>query len=308
MPQNIVQRLRAFGLNINFQWRTRRVVGIFFALGLGWAVTGVIIYGAIVWASWKAEDLYIGILSAWIGELIFFTLIGALVSIITLRDPSKEVYDDRVRILFGDGPDSVINYNKRIVAQLSAYTQRGERNVVIEEYSARWNAYRCRVRTAYHYRNLLHDVGYEDTLPWQIEPDPMGDDAPAELGRVLSIRLGGVETIQQPHVIPAGGFTTELRLIIDPDATCDVSFEYWIWLKTDEIQYLEPRRVAETFRMTITNQTDVVPLLEIDGVKRDVVSLLYNQPVAFDPVQGVSPGERIFVYKLRAPATAPATP
>jgi hypothetical protein len=223
-----------------FNWRRRRVLGIVAVLLLGWAITGAIIWLVLSWASGKSDELYIGVLSAWIGELIFFTVIGAIISVMTLRDPSRELYDDRVRILFGNGPDSVINYNKRIVAQLSAYTQAGERSVVIEEYNPTLKAYRCRVKTIYHYKNLLHDVGYEDTLPWVIEPDPM-DPPPPEFGRVLSIRLAGTETIQHPHAIPADGFRTELRLIIAPNSGCEVSFEYWLWLKIGATQYLEPR-------------------------------------------------------------------
>jgi hypothetical protein len=57
--------------------------------------------------------------------------------------------------------------------------------------------------------------------------------------------------------------------------------------------------------MTIQNQTAAAPQLEIDGDQRGIISLLYNQAVSFTPVQGVSPGERIFVYKLLEPPAGP---
>jgi hypothetical protein len=283
-------------------WAKRRVVAVVSALGGAWLITFVVFYFVFGWAGAHKDELFVGTFAAWTGELVFFSLVGAIITVVTLRDPSREVYDERVRILFGSGPESVLNYNKRILSRLSAYTQRAMRTITIESFDPATNAYRVKVKSEYHYKNLLHDVDYDDTLPWNVSPDRWDQNPPAEIGRIMSIRIDGNETIQRPQIIGADGYTVELKLAIPPAGQKSVTFEYWVWMKVGEVQELRARRCIEQYSMSAINQSDQIPRIEIDADQRGPISLLYNQPVAFNQVQGISPGERVFVFKLLPPA------
>jgi hypothetical protein len=65
---------------------------------------------------------------------------------------------------------------------------------------------------------------------------------------------------------------------------------------------MHPQRVMEQFSMSMINRCDEIPRIQIDGDKRGIIALLYNQPVRFNPVQGITPGEKIFEFKLFSPA------
>jgi hypothetical protein len=72
------------------------------------------------------------IYSAWCAELMFFTFVGILIAIITLRDPRGEAFEERMRILYGRRPipDAVMNYNHMQIRKLAAFYTRARRTIV----------------------------------------------------------------------------------------------------------------------------------------------------------------------------------
>lgn len=285
-------------------WLKRRIILVIGTLGVGWIITALVIYGTIAAGITKWDDVIIGALVAWTGELIFFSILGGVVSVLTLRDPRQEVFDDRIRILFGADkvPDAVLNYNRRMLSRLAGYAQSANRSVTIEEYSPEFKAYRVRVKTEYFYKNLLPDVEYDETLPWHFTPDKFPANGPPELGKILSIRVEGEETIKKPILVEPEGFRAELRLKMKPKGSAHFAFEYWTWMAVDQPQTMHPRRLVEQFEMLVVNQCDHNPRMNLDGKDEGTINLVYNQAFAFEPVQSVVPGEKIFTFLLLSPS------
>jgi hypothetical protein len=147
---------------------------------------------------------------------------------------------------------------------------------------------------------LLHDNKYHDSVKIKLLPDNF-DPMPSELGRIVSIKIGEVETITNSVTILPEGYSTEAKFTIDEGSSKIVTFEYTTWLKVGAPQIIRPQRVVEQFQMDIVSQCDQSPRVEIDSDPRGVVTLLFNQPLSFPLVQGVSPGEKVGGFKLLSP-------
>ena len=288
------------GLN----WVRRRIYLMIAVLGVTWIFTAILLFLLQAWMMGPhADDMLRHVFGAFVGELIFFSIVGGVVTAVTLRDPRQEGFDERLRILYGGAqiPDAVSKFNRSEFARLSGYVKHAKRLIVIESYDAAVGAYRVKTRTSYLIQNLLPDVVYQDAVRINIRPDEF-DTPPSDMGRVNSIKVGDVEQITNVVTIQSEGFTTETKIEIGPGSNKLVEFEYTTWAKLDHPQIMRPQRVVEQFDMDILSQCEQTPRIEIEGDRRGVISLLFNQPVSFPAVGGISPGEKVFVYKLLTPA------
>lgn len=281
-------------------WLGRRVVLVALTLLAGWIVTAVTIVILLKWEVTTGHAIVLGALEAWTGELIFFSVLGGVVTVLTLKDPSQASFEERVRILYGaeNLPEAVTEYNKRMVSHLAGYAHQAVRHVALEEYKADIKAYRAKVKTEYHYRNLLADVDYAATLPWRFRPDKISVEPPLELGRIISIKIGGQEKVTQPIIVDEKGFFTELPLMMSRKGETTVVFEYSTWMATGQAQTLHPRRFVEKFSMTIVNQCTQEPAVILIEGQPGPIQLLYNQNFSFKSIQSVAPEEKIFVFSL----------
>lgn len=117
------------------KWLRNRMVAVYVVLGTAWAGSLIVALGvfrvfeAEPWQAFRHE-----VFAAWCGELLFFTIIGVLVAIITLRDPTTETFEERLRILYGAKiPDAVMAYNRNQISKLAAFYRRGARTVIIDD-------------------------------------------------------------------------------------------------------------------------------------------------------------------------------
>jgi hypothetical protein len=270
----------------------------------GWVATAAIVlfFPSIFWTE-HIEEMQRGVLAAFTGELLFFTLIGGAVTIVSLRDPTEERFDDRLKILYGRGavPNAVLQYNKNVITKISAYSKTIKRVIIIEAYDNTLKAYRERITTEYEISNLLPDVPYGESMRLSVIPDDFGQADPSELGRIISIQVGGSQTITKPIPIGKDGISTEVKIELPPGGSKTVIWEYRLWIKTEAIQAVQPEWVVEQLAMDIVSECDGGAQLEIDSDPRGVVSLLHMQPLQFQRLTGVSPGEKVYVHKLLPP-------
>jgi hypothetical protein len=122
---DIGEQWRGFQTWIHRQnWVQQRILLILLAICLGWLACILIIVFAWSWVFGQhTDEMLHGVLAAVIGELIFFSIVGGAVSIVTLRDPSQGTYDERLRILYGqDRPQG----NTGVAVELGALLCVGE--------------------------------------------------------------------------------------------------------------------------------------------------------------------------------------
>lgn len=288
-----------------FGWFEKRVILVMGGLLVGWLITIIVLLIFHTWLTGQTgqfrDEMLREILAAWTGELLFFTFVGGVITIGTLRNPMQEGIEERMRILFGRAhvPDAVMKYNRDAITRLAAYSKTGRRIIILEAFDQKISAYKARIKTSYDIQNLFPDIHYSDSISMRITPDKFEPNAPQEIGRVTSIRLGNNETVANPLIVDQNGFTSDIKINIPPGKSLLFSWEFTLWLRVNELQTLRPRRIVEQFYIEIVSQCDQNARIEIDGETR---VLLYNQPVKFPLVQGVSPGERIGVYKPLMPA------
>src|ERR1017187_8447921 len=112
-------------------WLGRRVILVVAALVAGWVITGIILIALFDYDLASYHEVMVGALVAWSGELVFFSIVGGIVSVVTLKDPAQASFDERIRILFGTDrlPDPVMTYNKRMLSRLAGYAPTGHRQV-----------------------------------------------------------------------------------------------------------------------------------------------------------------------------------
>jgi hypothetical protein len=272
---------------------------------LGWFLTILVIALTKKWlfgpTGQFTDEMLREVLAGWIGELLFFTVVGAIITIVTLRNPMHEAVEERIRIMFWQShvPDTVMKYNKSEITRLYAYAKTGNRQVILDDYDQVRKSYRAMVRTEYELHNLFPDIHYNDSFKLSIVNDDFGDNPPPEFGRITSIQVGTTEMVTNPLIIKKEGFTSEVKISIAPAGSVLLIVEYYIWIKVGKNQSLRPKRVVEQFSMEIVSRCDKGAKIDIDG---EVRVLVYNQAVSFALVHGVSPGERIAVYTPLEPA------
>ena len=286
-------------------WLRKRLYLLFALLGLVWVVTLLTFYLSRGWIATNFHDLSIGVVSAWSVELTFFTFVGLALTLVTLRDPAHEEFTERLRILFdiADIPDAVLQHNKAIIVRSAIYIHEANRTLEVLKYDEAVGAYQVRIQTAYDYTNLLPDINFDASIPFGVTPDKFEGKRPDELGRITSIKVGGVEQLRKSILIEDAGFKSDIPLSISGRGTSSVLFEYTSWMKVDTFSSIAPSRVIEDFSMKIANRCDEPVRISIAADTRGPVSILFNQHYTFPTVQGYIPTSALFEFSFLRPSS-----
>jgi len=279
-------------------------------LVLGWAVTlSVAFYFRGSLLGRHPDETARSVFLAFAGELVFFTFVGVIGTLVSLRDPKDEGFDERLKILYGrDVPNVVFGYiRNNILMKLSAYAKSGKRTITIESYDDALHAYRVRIETTYEIHNLLRDVPYNQTTTISILPDAFEDPAPRELGKMLSVKVGHSNKLTQAmHAfndvlfLPKDGYTTNVTVELDsttPSTT--VAWVYLSWIRIHTPQALSPEWVVGELETEIISECPA--RVDIADDDRGVISMLHMEPVRLQRILGVSPGEKVCIYTLLPP-------
>ncbi|HLW69661.1 MAG TPA: hypothetical protein VKS22_03465 [Candidatus Binataceae bacterium] len=128
---------------------------------------------------------------AWLGELLFFTVVGLAISIVSLEKPENpyaKSLNDRIKILFGttDIPDTVLHYYAQQMVKMASCASTATREIEIREYRSDLLAYEVEVCTDYQIKNLLQDRESLNESMIFLKPDEFGQGE-QRLGTVTSI-------------------------------------------------------------------------------------------------------------------------
>ena len=281
-------------------WLKRQILLIAAVLVCGWIASGILIaayHDQVLGHS--AKDAVPHIFAAWLGELAFFSIIGGLITVISLRNPMDDPFHERLKIVFGHNnvPNCVLNYNKQAFTRLSVYAKTVERTLCLEQYLPEIAAYRARVTTTYDMHNLLHDVELQDVMSISVTPDKFPDKCSEELGRLTSAKIGDRELVSQPLLLTADGLSTEFPFKLPPGGNTRCSTTLVILLKCGELQNFASKRVVELFEMDLVSQCDCIPRIEINN---EIRTLIYNTPVKFIE-QAIEPQKSLGVFRPLSP-------
>jgi hypothetical protein len=245
--------------------------------------------GPFVAETWRA------FYAAWVEDLLFFSLVGSVVAIISYRSPEKERFSNRVAILYGGpAPPFVLRYSENQIKKLAGYATLAERTLEIEAYSTEYDAFKVRILTRYQLRNILCDEDFVDDFDISFNPDNFEKILP-EIGKVNSIQIGEVEKLSRPEPLTKDGFNMRVPFRIAASATETMSAEFVCWLKANTDQIFLPRRLTERFCTEIVNRTERTVRIESAGKRSDLV---FGVAWRFERTEPISPGDFEFSFRL----------
>lgn len=282
-------------------WRVLVVIGFF---ALGWVITFIVFW--IFRETIDQPSLWHEIFVAWTGELLFFTIVGLAVTIVSLerpRDPRTENWRDRVRNLFGLStvPECVAEFHRQSIEQIARYATNVRREIIIEEYDSTVDAYRVNIKQDFIIRNALHDTELTEKLPFRVEPDNIALGPDRYLGRVFSVVIGGSEKIQTFTPIPAQGFSTDFMIPLRPGAEVAITVRYEVWMKANVPQRQRSVRFVESMEIVFVSHVVHNVEVNVTGDGRGPLTLLPNQPFPPYIYNATEPRSLIIEYSFRPP-------
>lgn len=254
----------------------------------------------------QSSNVWVSFYASWAVDVVFFTVVGLVVTLMGFRSPVEEDFENRISILYSGkrDPRSVMQYNSAQIKKLSAYAERASRKLLIHEYNENYKAYRVTTTTTYVLKNLFDDVPFDDEATFSLTLSTFESSIPQNIGNILSIWFKE-EKLKRPAAITAAGFSTNVPVMIGPGDTEELKFEYIKWIPIGEDNYVTPQHVVELFEMTLVSHcSNGIPVIEsrenpeVPAVRKDLV---FNQPISLSPVRGVAPGKTIFLFKFREP-------
>jgi len=285
-----------------------RVSIVVLALLLAYLIAAIAAHALSSILNKESGEIWANVYASWVVDVTFFTLVGLAVSLMGFRSPTEESFTERISMLYGGKrePQVVIQYIAGQIRKLAAYGERASRELVINEYNQALKAYRVFVRTTYTLRNILDDVPYQDEATLSASADTFRVTPPSPIGRILSIWFKE-EKLTQAAEITNQGFSAQVPIRLEPGETSELKFEYELWIPVGEENWLMPQRATEVFEMALVSRCDLNPLVALADKPGQVTTLVFNQPVKLDTVQGVSPGEKIFRFKSEEPTAIQQT-
>lgn len=249
----------------------------------------------------ETDNLLVSFYASWTEDVIFFSLVGLSLAFMTFRNPTDEDLFQRASILFSGASGAVIQYNTEKIKKLACYSPCATRVMRIIEYDDNVKAYKINVTTTYQLRNLFHDTSCADNVKVGFDPDVFAVAPPGGIGRLESIKVGGLERLHRVQEISAAGYETEVNLDLDAGETKEFMVEITAWVAVGKEQSLLSQRFVELFEMSIENKcVDVSPRLTRDGDNNPVV-LLPNNPVKLPAARSVNAMEKVFSITFLAP-------
>lgn len=276
----------------------------------GWIVTALVIIAFHAFFYSHVTEVISEVFVAWSGELLFFTIVGLAVTLITVEkpeDPRSRPVADRIKILFGISqvPDVMIRYTEELLEGMARYAKDVKRCVTVTDYDPQINAYKVQVTISYAVQNVLHDKPITESIPFTIEPDKFDNFSNAEMGKINSVVVGGSEKINAYTPIKIDGFSTNLEFTIPASGSVDIEFDYEVWMKCDEPQTVVAKRLVETSQLHFVNRIAQSPVVTIKGASQEI-TLLFNQPTSPYEVQGVPPGRDVHEFLFKSPGAVPS--
>jgi hypothetical protein len=287
------------------KWRGLTIFGFF---GLGWTITGIaaFVYRGELFDN-NSENILRDIFVAWSGELIFFSVVGLAITIVSIerpKNPSSEQLIDRIKILLGseDVPEGLLFHGREILEVMAVYHKEVIRTVIFQRYDKDEDAFLVTVRLQAVLCNAMRDLPIRYVYHSRILPDKFSEKFPTPIGRYVSIRVDTENKLHQPLEIAATGFSTTFDVEMPPLEVRRLEVEYEIWWKANEPQRLLNRIYTDYFELRLLNRLEFTPRMEPKGAgPAGRVSLLFNEPTVAVTALALRPSQVIYEFTVLSP-------
>jgi hypothetical protein len=188
---------------------------------------------------------WMGFYQSWVSGLLFFTVVGLVVGLVTLYRPEKDVFAARVKILVGGKSGSAVDYIAGELRRIGYVAQRTDRIITIEEYDAARRAFKLRVKQRSIVRNIYHDVATEATGGIKVTPDAFNPPL-IDTGQLVSFRVNKINQPGVPAPFGQHGLSRDWTVSIPAGGAGEIEYEHWMWYSEAEVHEFAPVRFTET--------------------------------------------------------------
>jgi hypothetical protein len=202
--------------------------------------------------------------ASWVSGLLFFTVVGLILGLVTLYRPERDVFGARVRILTGGKSGPAVDYLASELLRMGYAAQQLTRIVTIEDYDAKLNAFKARVSQSAVISNIYDDVGAQATGEVKFTPDEIAG-APQVLGQCTSFRVNGTTQPGLPFDITSAGMRRSWEMKLPGGGAGELEYEHWAWYLATETHEFAPHYTPPRCGVPMSLQTVTeAPFVEIN--------------------------------------------
>jgi hypothetical protein len=192
-----------------------------------------------------------GLFQSWVGDVIFFSVIGALLAIISSFPPALEQFEERANILFQGRRGPQVDYAKHQLAKLGNYSESSTTLIKIEGVDGEW--IQLNSRTTMKIRNLIEDVKTIYDLP-VVDPEQQNNPL-GKIDKIVSFTVDGQERFPL-RVLEQGYQGHSFRVEVGGEKAVEVILvrDYWVRNKIDGVAHT-PNRFTDSFSLSVVNRS-----------------------------------------------------
>ena len=288
-----------------------RQARIVLALVGSWLLTGlVVLLDTRDFTAAHARQDLLEVFVAWSGELVFFTIVGLLIALVSLekpQDPSTETKRRRLAIFLGGStvPEAHHAQMVELLTEAAVYIRQASIDVTLIQRIDDHRAYTFRTTNKYLLVNPTRDAAAKIDFSYGYTPDNfpgVADDEP--VGRYTSICIGADKKLvgKQPVPIPQSGLLQKIQIILPPDGAQTVTLDYEAMIAAGEWQRIRMPRFIERLQVRINNRCETLQLCTESGGPVEERVLFFDSEYESPTIDGILPRSIAFGFKIAAEA------
>lgn len=252
--------------------------------------------------------------SSWVGDVLFFSVVGLAVAMVGIYMPEGEKFDRRVAILFSGYQSNAIVPLKEKIKELGFIVCDSHRHIEVVDWNDEYYAYKVNVTTNYVLVNLFGDEAAVGKIKFGVKPDKFEDSThPPILGKVLSINeIGEGPRLENQVEIGPNGFSREETFTVGGDKKLDggdtkihVHFRYWLWVEAFKPWSHKAVKFIEEGNTTVSNLIEgenlVVLIEDMISDERDSLRVHFDRKKELQQYKDLKQGKAINVLKMLPP-------
>lgn len=186
--------------------------------------------------------------ASWMGDVLFFSVVGPLLAIVSSMPPALEPYEKRVNILLQGRSGSQVDYAKSVLAKLGTYSLNTEILIAIHDDEDDW--FRMVATSNLEIKNLIEDV--ITTHRMHVRDSEQSGNPVGKIGTVISYSVDDEEHFsshtsqlsEQEYTVEIGG-----------DAAKHIKITRQYWIKDGGFDTHSPARYTKRLSLSLVNQS-----------------------------------------------------
>ncbi|MEA2888367.1 MAG: hypothetical protein QOD11_2727 [Bradyrhizobium sp.] len=275
---------------------------IIYLLIVTWIATGA---GYCFGLHNSQNKLVASLFMSWMGDVLFFSVVGSLVAIISSLPAALEPYEHRVNILFQGLSGSQVDYAKSELSKLGNYSDYLRILISIQDDEEDW--LRLTTTSTLRIKNLIEDVVTTYRLP--VSDSEQLKNPPGKIGGVVTFLVDGQRIFSER----AGEMSAREDYLVEigGEKAPEIMITSLSWIGRHGYVAHTPARFTKSFSLSIINRSDQRIFLKSNiPSEADLIELEACQPSALILVEeqkDIRPPTQVYdlrLFKTREDATS----